>query len=255
MSPKIAFIFLIYDKINQERIWYDFFKDINPELYSIYIHYKIEMPQQPLLFFEKFKLNNCIQTKWGEVSLVKAQNLAIKEALKDPLNKKFITVSGACIPIKNFNQIYKKIIENENSYFNESIARNNLARNSPLFEKIIPFKASQWMILSRKHAIYCTLSDKLVDLFIKVPIFADEYFYITLLKNHPIFSSEIINYPVTNTKWNIKNKMHPIEHIDISQSSLNEIFLSESFFARKFNQNCKVGQIDLYSYVNLSTIH
>ena len=37
---KIAFCFLIYDTINQEEVWNNFFKGIDPKKYTIYIHYK-----------------------------------------------------------------------------------------------------------------------------------------------------------------------------------------------------------------------
>ena len=37
---KIAFCFLICDKLNNEKIWKLFFKNIPETKYSIYIHYK-----------------------------------------------------------------------------------------------------------------------------------------------------------------------------------------------------------------------
>ena len=41
---KIAFLFLIYDVINQEELWNSFFSNIDPNKYSIYIHYKNNTP-------------------------------------------------------------------------------------------------------------------------------------------------------------------------------------------------------------------
>ena len=57
---KIAFCFLIYDIINHEELWNIFFKDIDTNLYNIYIHYK---NNKQLKYFEKYKLDNCIETK------------------------------------------------------------------------------------------------------------------------------------------------------------------------------------------------
>ena len=37
---KIAFCFLIYDTINHEELWNNFFKNVDPAKYNIYIHYK-----------------------------------------------------------------------------------------------------------------------------------------------------------------------------------------------------------------------
>jgi len=41
MQPKkIALCFLIYDKINNEELWWDFIKNIDKNKYNIYIHFK-----------------------------------------------------------------------------------------------------------------------------------------------------------------------------------------------------------------------
>ena len=103
MSKKIAFCFLIYDSINQEEIWNGFFKNIDPNKYNIYIHYKIN---KPLKYFEKYKLKNCIPTKYADISLVKAQNLLLQEAINDEYNKHMIFLSNSCIPLKSFKFIY-----------------------------------------------------------------------------------------------------------------------------------------------------
>ena len=66
-NPKIAFLFLIYDKINNEDLWNLFFA--KAQNYSIYIHYK----QKPnLKYFQKYIINNIVDTQWGDVSIVQA---------------------------------------------------------------------------------------------------------------------------------------------------------------------------------------
>ena len=89
MSKKLAFLFLIYDSIHQEELWNKFFKGVNPDKYSIYVHYK---DNKPLEFFEQYKLENCIPTEWAQKSLVLAHNLLLEEALKDEQNTNFILV-------------------------------------------------------------------------------------------------------------------------------------------------------------------
>ena len=68
-------------------------KNIDPNKYSIYIHYK---EQQPLKHFEQHKLKQTIDTCWGCLSIVQAQNLILKEDLE----KNFF-----CCP-KIFNMAY-----------------------------------------------------------------------------------------------------------------------------------------------------
>ena len=111
---KIAFLFLIYDVINQEEMWYNFFKNIDKNKYSIYIHYKFN---KEMKYFNEYKLEKCIPTEYCKTSIVEAQNLLIETALLDVDNYKFITLSQACIPFKSFNYIYNLLIENNLAYF------------------------------------------------------------------------------------------------------------------------------------------
>ena len=103
---KIAFIFLIYNVINHEDIWYNFFKNIDKNKYSIYIHYKID---EKLKYFEEYKIKDIVKTKYADISIVKAQNNLLKIALQDLNNTNFIFLSGSCIPLKPFNYIYETI--------------------------------------------------------------------------------------------------------------------------------------------------
>jgi hypothetical protein len=136
-EKKIAFLFLITDIINKEDLWYDFFKKIDTNKYSIYIHYKTN---DQLKYFNDYKIKNIIETKWADISLVKAEQLLLKEALKDEMNYKFIFVSGSCIPIKHFNYIYDFLVKDNNSYFNTVIKKSDI------------YKTFQWCILNREHA-------------------------------------------------------------------------------------------------------
>jgi hypothetical protein len=61
-------------------MWLDFFQEAGLDKYSIYIHYK---NYKPSVAFDKYKLQNCIPTSYGDISLVKAQKLLLSEALKD----------------------------------------------------------------------------------------------------------------------------------------------------------------------------
>ena len=69
---KLAFCFLIYDIINHEELWNIFFNNIDISKYNIYIHYKYN---KPLKYFEKYKLNNCIETKYENQTIPLAYNL------------------------------------------------------------------------------------------------------------------------------------------------------------------------------------
>ena len=259
-NKKIAFCFLIYDKINHEDLWYKFFKNIDKSKYNIYIHYK---NNTQLKHFEKHKVTEIVDTKWCGDSLVKAQNILLKEAIKDNENQHFIFVSNSCIPVKTFNHIYNKLNENF-SYFNMAIPFTDK------FNDMKAYKASQWCILNRKHTKQLLENkEKLNDIFnpFKQKFIGgcpDEYAYITLLyylklDKELITTNNISADATTFTAWNdmsnfkdfkkSNKKGEPNNYSNICEEELDYILNSKSFFARKFDKNCK-GLNKVYDILN-----
>ena len=253
-SKKIALLFLIYDEINNEDVWLKFLEGVDKSKYNIYIHYKTDKKSSN---FEKYKLRNSIPTKWGDISLVKAQNLLLKEALKDPLNEYFIFLSNSCIPLKKFDQIYNRLSSKGNfSYFN----KGNDSQVFPRCDNLLKFtdvknikKASQWSILNRKHADLLTRDE---DIYLKwysdsdaiqVP---DEHAYITYLfskglEGELILTDNLTAGATTFTLWgdmdykykdNTKNN-NPRYYEDISDEEIEYLINSPCFFGRKFKKD------------------
>lgn len=253
-NKKIALCFLIYDKINHEQIWHDYLKNIDPNKYTIYIHYKTNAP---LKYFEKYKLQNCIETCWGCLSLVLAQNLILKEALKDPLNQHFVWLSGSCIPIKSFNYVYDYLDERK-SYFNicpdsQIFPRADYALN--YIERKNIKKANMPSIINRKHAeLFVNNEDNIKKWFEGVGI-PDEHAYISLLyhynlENELILTNNLAAGAIIFASWSdmenykkfndsILVKQSPNEYKYICPEELEYLINSESLFARKFTPECK----------------
>lgn len=247
MSKKIAFCFLIYDIINHEELWNNFFKDVDCAKYNIYIHYKTNID---LKYFNKYKLSNCIETKWGDISLVKAQNLLLEEAVKDNDNQHFIFISNSCIPLKTFDRI---ILDENFSYFNmcpqeQCFPRcNKLLTSSnsstPSNSSTLPStssnlpskkhiqKSHQWCILNRKHTILLITETDYLNWFQN---FGDEHCYITKLFTKDL-THEIINKVTTFVDWSSENLKN---YSTISKEELNQLKNGECFFGRKFDKNC-----------------
>ena len=225
---KIAFCFLIYDKINNEKLWKLFFKNIPESKYSIYIHYKID---EPLKYFERYKFKYCINTDWGEVNVVQAQNLLLKEGLLDIDNTYFINISGACIPFKSFDYIYNYLYERDitKSYCNIIDYKNKKNNNElsnywdntmsilmptlTIFRdfsqsNIINFKnldyinVSQWWVLNRKHAdLMVTNESKYVERFSNVIGPKDELCYIYNMKTCNLLPELIVQETTFVNMW------------------------------------------------------
>lgn len=254
---KLAFCFLIYDVINQEELWHDFLCNVDKSKYNIYIHYKT---QKELKYFEQYKLNNCIETKWGDISLVHAQNLLLKRALEDH-NTHYIFVSQACIPVKSFDFIYN-FLDLSYSYFNMTPASECFPRCTNLLKlKYFPKnhiqKASQWCILKQSHAELMINYDNdhsIKKIFGSIGI-PDEIAYITLIYHHNL-QNELITTPNTAISsttasqwpnqigWKVFNNSKyahkvPKTYIEISEEEINYLCNQSCLFARKF----EVGSI------------
>lgn len=261
-NKKIALCFLIYDKINHEQIWYDYLKNIDPNKYTIYIHYK---EKKTLKYFEKYKLQNCIETCWGCLSIVLAQNLILKEALKDPLNQHFIWLSGSCIPVKSFNYVYN-YLDTGKSYYNLSPDSQNFPRaNAALnyLDKKNIKKANMASIINRKHSELFVNNDSNIKEWFNGVGVPDEHAYISLLHhynlhNELILTNNLATDAIIFAQWSgMKNykifngsiKENDYTYKYICPEELEYLINSESLFARKFTPECK-GLENLNSMLN-----
>jgi len=244
---KIAFCFLIYDIINQEELWNLFFKNVDKSKYNIYIHYKYN---KQLKYFEKFKLDNCIETKYGDITLVKAQNLLLEKAIMDDKNKLFIFVSNSCIPLKCFDFIYNNLNE-EFSYFNitpqtQCFPRCNQSLN--LIDNKYIQKASQWCILNRKHAELMINNREYIKWFDYESTIPDEHCYITNIYFHNlqhqiITTPNLANGATTFANWEGMDYKYPCNrglqiYGNITEEELFHLINSKCLFGRKFKREC-----------------
>lgn len=260
---KLGFCFLIYDKIIHEDLWYEFFKNIDKSKYEIFIYFKTD---SPLKHFEKFKLknclepkSNCVETSWGDYKISLAQNIMMKKGINKCSH--FILLSGSCIPLKNFDYIYKNLDYNF-SYFNKAPDEQSFPRCNHVLNfidlKYIK-KANNNSIINNKHArIIIDNEDLLKKWFSKVNN-ADEHCHITLLyyfgKDNELKLTNNTSYSGATTfaawedmndfinfKKSVKNLnvSHAMEYIDISKEELEYLIRSPCLFGRKFTEKCTV---------------
>lgn len=262
---KIAFCFLIYDIINHEELWDLFFLNVNKDKYNIYIHYKKNVK---LKYFEKYKLKNCIETKYYDVTLVLAQNLMLREAYKDVNNKHFIFLSNSCIPFKCFDHIYNNLNENL-SYFNifpksQCFPRCNEALK--FIDKKYIQKASQWCILNRKHTKLMLTTKNYLKWFDFPESCPDEHSYITNiyyynLENEIIATYNAISDATTFANWKRSTMGYKYlsnyelkNYNSISEKELLYLLNSRCFFGRKFNREC-IGSLINKKYIDYITLN
>ena len=246
---KIAFCFLIYDIINHEELWNIFFKDIDPNLYSIYIHYK---NNKQLKYFEKYKLDNCIETKYENETIPLAYNVLFREAYTDDNNYKFVIVSNSCIPLKSFDYIYNKLTIDNYGYFNvqpQSQCFPNCNYLLQVIEKKNISKSHNWFILNRKLvAELCFDKDIVLKNHYKTIYAPAENFYYTFIKildleSEIITTQNIANNATTFTNWQGMDYKYPCRrglqnYRNISEDELLYLLNSKSLFGRKFPIEC-----------------
>jgi hypothetical protein len=262
---KIAFCFLIYSEIEQEEIWNLFFKNVDPEKYNIYIHYK---SNTPLTYFEKYKLlpSECIETKYADVSVPIAMNNVFRKAYnKDSDNYKFIFVTGTCIPFKSFDYIYDVLTKDNYGYFNLFPQEHCLAEcNAPL-KQIFKEKLAKsfgWFILNRTLVEnLCFDKDDILKSIFSNFYAPEEYFYYTHIKllnleNQVVTTNNSATEATTFINWDFMDYKYRSEYSHkkynfISEEELLYLLDQPCLFGRKFNKSCITS---LYKKIYLDRI-
>ena len=242
---KLAFCFLIYDKINHEELWNNWFKNIDKKKYKIFIHYKKNII---LKYFEKYKLDYCIETKYADISLVKAQNLLIQNSINNNCTHQ-ILLSDSCIPLKSFNHIYKKL-NPLFSYFN--LLPANLYKHTKIIGKTTLkiskiHKSSQWCILNKKHS-KIILKDRIIYKKLSKCYAPDELVYLTILNKYNkelIITNNLTSGATTFTNWSdmnypYQNHMEIKNYEIITLDEINYLIKQPCLFGRKFKSDCKI---------------
>jgi hypothetical protein len=245
---KIGFCFLIYDIIENEELWNIFFENVDPHKYNIYIHYKFN---KQLKYFEKYKLDNCIQTEYADVSLIHAYNLLFKKAYDDGCDK-MINLSQSCIPFKSFDYIYHFLTKDDFGHFNIAPRSHCFPRCNRLlnyYDQSVIQKSSNWCILNRKLCELVINYDKhkINNEYNSIYAPEEHYFITTIFKNN--LQNEIITTPnlandaTTFTNWEGMDYKYPSNrgfktYNSIAEDELLYLMNSKCLFGRKFKMEC-----------------
>lgn len=253
-TPKIAFMFLARGHLPMAPLWERFFKG-HEKLYSIYIHslpdyhpdfspssvfYGRHIPSQPV--------------EWGRMSMCDAERRLLGNALLDISNEWFVLLSEACIPIQNFDIVYRYLSRSWYSFMGSYDEPGPFGRGR-YNEKMSPEvnltdwrKGSQWFEVNRKLAIDIikdTLYQPKFEKFCRPACYVDEHYFPTMLT---IQSPHLLaNRSLTWVDWS-RGGAHPamFGKGDINDKVFKRIFNREPclynnqptklcfLFARKF---------------------
>lgn len=279
-SQKAGFCMLLTNDFPTQFIWDQYLKQ-NPEC-RLVIHGKKDLKIDPActeIHRRAFVIPDPIETSWGSLNLVKAQNICIRKLLEDEKIHRIFTVSGNCIPLRSEKDLLQRTNENESIFteFNVPDRLESVKDNVTSVCKIDKdaFKLhSQWCVLTREHArILVNKEDEYARCFENVGSgVSDETVYLTTLRQHGCKNIKIVPclknndddvHGTTFCHWkNISYKFKgegdssipensPKMYKDISLDELNHIRNGEYLFARKFSDDTKVqGSSRLCEYLN-----
>lgn len=183
--PKVAFLFLLTDDLDQPAVWDAFFRGAPREHFSIYTHRARAMHEGERQSSAGRRMSGLDRpaSLWGEewgaltVPTVESEWCAITgvevallvEALRDPANQQFVFVSQDAVPLKSFSVAYQELTTNSatsKACFAEPAESQNpqleftkaeitgTCTFRDFFRAMSPriAKHHQWLVLSRSHA-------------------------------------------------------------------------------------------------------
>ena len=236
----IGFLFLTYDNIYNENIWKEYFKGANQEEYKIFVHPKNinEIKNQDL--FKNCIVSERCETAWGKFSLIEAQRLLMKEALKTEKINHVIIISHNSLPLTSFRYLYDylknrgSLIGYGVSSFWEHTMRYDRLQN-PNFPKKKFFVQEQWSILSRDDAKILVNEGDTIKYIFGNMLVPDEHVYINYLTHYK--NKNIEQKRITHIEW---ENGTPKIFYHLSNDYINAAKRCGAFFIRKVNNNAKL---------------
>ncbi|XP_024029527.1 uncharacterized protein LOC21403435 isoform X3 [Morus notabilis] len=217
---KIAFLFIARNRLPLDMVWDAFFQG-GENKFSVYVHsrpgFLFNKATTRSVFFLNRQVNDSIQVDWGEASMIEAERILLRRALKDTYNERFAFLSDSCIPLYNFSYIYDYVMSTPNSFV-DSFADTKEGRYNPKMDPVIPVhnwrKGSQWVVLTRKHAEVVVKDDTVFPIFQwhckpadaskEHNCIPDEHYVQTLLAQEGL-EGEITRRSLTHSSWDLSS--------------------------------------------------
>lgn len=264
---KIALLFLTISSIYHEKHWQDFLKG-NEDRYSVYVHSKEPLAETSA--FKQYEIPEKVESTWANT--MKAQIALLKQALKDPLNEKFIFLSESTIPLQSFDTVYDFVTSTDKSIFpfcanvHQDKSRSGTFwdyhnyQPSRILYPIpthLQYKNHQWVILNRKHAQMMVDDTLFIDIVSRY-VCDGEHYPSTFLAIKKLLDIEVLNQQTTYDDWiATTSASHPYtftnlaepEQLKLISKALQKKLYSQQFmylFGRKFAQECDLSPLDSY---------
>lgn len=247
-TPKLGLLFLTRGDVNHPEIWREFLDDAGEEVRG-FAHAK-ELESAGSL--EKHLIGEWHDTKWGDISLVRAMLALLKAGLANPDLTHFAFVSESCVPVKSWREIRKRFdidprsmmkIEDAGTMKPKHLARLGAVKDLPVRTMRTH---SQWALLSREAA-ECVTEHDFTGHFAAIEAPDEHYFGTVLaLRGYPLQDRVICSGP-TWVKWEDDGGFdRPVSLERVSLPTAGELATFSGFFARKFPVGSDIARWGLH---------
>jgi hypothetical protein len=246
--PKLGLLFLTRGNVNHPDIWREFLNDAGGEVQG-FAHVK---EPEKAEFLADLLIEEWHDTKWGDISLVRAMLALLRAGLEDPELTHFAFVSESCVPVKPWREIRKRLQIDPRSIIAladpETMKPKHLTRIREI--KDLPVREMrvhpQWALLSREAA-ECIMEHDFTKHFagIEAP---DEHYFGTVLamRGYPI-TQRVKCQPVTWVRWHENEEIAmPELHTTVRPLLAVDLIDFHGFFARKFREGSDIGRWGLH---------
>jgi core-2/I-Branching enzyme len=241
-GQRIAHLFLIRSGLNQEKVWKSFFRGYEP-YYSVYVHAKHRNRIASRLLRHNHISAWC-ETKYADVSLVRAELLLLREALQNKENKFLLLHSESCVPIRSFEFVYSSLFTVGTSRlysFREDMLRYYGVNTSRIPHSAF-LKSSQFFCLTRDHAKAVLENGRIEDW--AESECADEHYIPTVL-NLSGRLHECSPVPLAYADWDPKRRTSrtgPVVFDKLLPKDVQALRQTQCLFARKFSAESDIIQ-------------
>jgi hypothetical protein len=226
---KIALLFLTRSELNHPDLWRELLQE-SKDRFKIYIHSKEGMKD---LFFKRYCVFPTVPTSWEKH--VRAWQVLIREALKDPRNKKFVFLTESCVPLYSLRYIYDVLMRDSSTHMQYSRPWWN--RHDRDVVEIAPkyrWGNSEKIVLNRKHAEIVANDEKIIDIISQHWSDAESYFACLLAIHGRLH--EVENHLCFYELWDLSGWCgeYPYPFSEVSEYNNNLIDLAYSDSAHLF---------------------
>ena len=253
-KPRLGLLFLTRGDVNHPEIWREFVEEA-PGRVRVFSHPKFPA-QLKDGFLEGTAIRERHETKWGDISLVRASRAMLLAALEDESLTHFALLSEACVPVRPLPEILKRLELDPRPQFGFKTLKEAVARHASRIGSVPEVPAgcwrftSQWWLLDRTAAIFSAGQDY-TPLFEKMFV-PDEAYFATVLamQGYPL-EGEVVKKDVTWTWWE-KDAGSPNEWPELPLERLESLLHSGALFARKFPKGADIGRLGLHRSLALA---